>query len=298
MTAVNVTAEQVKELRERTGAGMMDCRKALVATGGDINAAIEKLRMEGSAKAVKKAGRTAADGMVAVAAASDAVAMVEVNCETDFVARREEFQAFANAVARAALQERPATLEALAGVKAGAQTVEDLRTAAVQKTGENITLRRFELVQGAGGPLAQYIHAGSRIGVVVALEKGDAELGRDIAMHIAAQRPQYLQPADVPAAVQDAERKVIAAQTAEQAAGKPADIVTRMVEGKLRKFLSETTLLGQAFVKDPDRTVEKVLAARGGAVARFVRFEVGEGIDRPDGPDFAGEVAAMIKPKH
>jgi elongation factor Ts len=298
MTAVNVTAEQVKELRERTGAGMMDCRKALVATGGDINAAIEKLRMEGSAKAVKKAGRTAADGMVAVAAASDAVAMVEVNCETDFVARREEFQAFANAVARAALQERPATLEALAGVKAGAQTVEDLRTAAVQKTGENITLRRFELVQGAGGPLAQYIHAGSRIGVVVALEKGDAELGRDIAMHIAAQRPQYLQPADVPAAVQDAERKVIAAQTAEQAAGKPADIVTRMVEGKLRKFLSETTLLGQAFVKDPDQTVEKVLAARGGAVARFVRFEVGEGIDRPDGPDFAGEVAAMIKPKH
>jgi elongation factor Ts len=261
MTAVNVTAEQVKELRERTGAGMMDCRKALVATGGDINAATEKLRMEGSAKAVKKAGRTAADGMVAVAAASDAVAMVEVNCETDFVARREEFQAFANAVARAALQERPATLEALAGVKAGAQTVEDLRTAAVQKTGENITLRRFELVQGAGGPLAQYIHAGSRIGVVVALEKGDAELGRDIAMHIAAQRPQYLQPADVPAAVQDAERKVIAAQTAEQAAGKPADIVTRMVEGKLRKFLSETTLLGQAFVKDPDQTVEKVLAA-------------------------------------
>jgi elongation factor Ts len=298
MTAVNVTAELVKELRERTGAGMMDCRKALVATGGEINAAIEKRRMEGSAKAVKKAGRTAADGMVAVAAASDAVAMVEVNCETDFVARREEFQAFANAVARAALQERPATLEALAGVKAGAQTVEDLRTAAVQKTGENITLRRFELVQGAGGPLAQYIHAGSRIGVVVALEKGDAELGRDIAMHIAAQRPQYLQPADVPAAVQDAERKVIAAQTAEQAAGKPADIVTRMVEGKLRKFLSETTLLGQAFVKDPDQTVEKVLAARGGAVARFVRFEVGEGIDRPDGPDFAGEVAAMIKPKH
>jgi elongation factor Ts len=298
MTAVNVTAEQVKELRERTGAGMMDCRTALAATGGDINAAIETRRREGSATADKKAGRTAADGMVAVAAASDAVAMVEVNCETDFVARREEFQAFANAVARAALQERPATLEALAGVKAGAQTVEDLRTAAVQKTGENITLRRFELVQGAGGPLAQYIHAGSRIGVVVALEKGDAELGRDIAMHIAAQRPQYLQPADVPAAVQDAERKVIAAQTAEQAAGKPADIVTRMVEGKLRKFLSETTLLGQAFVKDPDQTVEKVLAARGGAVARFVRFEVCEGIDRPDGPDFAGEVAAMIKPKH
>src|SRR5690349_2482309 len=195
--SVNVTAEQVKELRERTGAGMLDCRKALVATGGDINAAIEKLTMEGTAKAVKKAGRTAADGMVAVAAAADAVAIVEVNCETDFVARREEFQAFANAVAQAALKERPATLEALAKGKAGAQSVEDLRTATVQKTGENITLRRFELVRGAGGPLAQYIHAGSRIGVIVAMEKGDVELGRDIAMHIAAQRPQFLKVADV-----------------------------------------------------------------------------------------------------
>jgi elongation factor Ts len=297
MTAVNVTAEQVKELRERTGAGMMDCRKALVATGGDINAAIEKLRMEGSAKAVKKAGRTAADGMVVVAAAPDAVAIVEVNCETDFVARREEFQAFANAVAQAALKERPATLEALARAKAGAQTVEELRTAAVQKTGENITLRRFELVKAAGGPLAQYIHAGSRIGVIVAMDKGDIELGRDIAMHIAAQRPQFLKASDVPAEVQDAERKVIEAQTAEQAAGKPADIVRKMVDGKLRKFLSEITLLGQAFVKDPDQTVEKTLASRGGSVARFVRFEVGEGIEKQES-DFAAEVAATMKPKH
>jgi elongation factor Ts len=292
---VTVTAEQVKELRERTGAGMMDCRKALVATNGDIKAAIEKLRMEGSAKAVKKAGRTAADGMVAVATGPDAIAIVEVNCETDFVARREEFQTFAGAVAQAALQERPATLEALAHAKAGAHAIEDLRTATVTKTGENITLRRFELVKSAGGPLVHYVHAGSRIGVVVALAKGDAELGRDIAMHVAAQRPQYLKADDVPAAVQEAERKIIEAQSAEGAKGKPADIQKKMVDGRLRKFLGEITLLGQAFVKDPDQTVEKVLAARAGAVARFVRFEVGEGIDKPE-DDFAADVAAMIKP--
>ena len=291
-----ITAEQVKELRERTGAGMLDCRKALVATNGDINAAIEKLRMEGQAKAVKKAGRTAADGTVAVAAGSDAVAMVELNCETDFVAKGEDFQKFAAAAAQAALQNRPATLDQLAASKAGAQTLEEIRKVMVAKIGENITLRRFELVKSAGGPLAQYIHAGSRIGVIVAMEKGDAELGRDIAMHVAAQRPQYLKAADIPAAVQEAERKVIEAQTAEQAAGKPAEIVKKMVEGKLRKFLGETTLLGQAFVKDPDQTVEKTLQARGGSVARFVRFEVGEGIERQAGGDFASEVDKLIKP--
>ena len=297
MNAVNVTAEQVKELRERTGAGMLDCRKALVATGGDINAAIEKLRMEGQAKAVKKAGRTAADGTIAIAAGADALAIVEVNCETDFVAKGEDFQKFAATAAQVALKDRPATLEQLSAAKSGGQSLEDVRKVMVAKIGENITLRRFEVVKSAGGPLAQYVHAGNRIGVVVALEKGDAELGRDVAMHIAAQRPQYLKPADVPAAVQDAERKVIEAQTAEQAAGKPADIVKKMVEGKLRKFLVEITLLGQSFVKDPDQTVEKTLAARGGAVARFVRLEVGEGIEKQES-DFAAEVAATMKPKH
>jgi len=293
--SVNVTADQVKELRERTGAGMLDCRKALVATGGDINAAIEKLRMEGQAKAVKKAGRTAADGTIAIAAGPDALAIVELNCETDFVAKGEDFQKFAATAAQVALTQRPATLSQLSDAKSGTQTLEEVRNVMVAKIGENITLRRFEVVKGAGGPLAQYIHAGSRIGVIVALEKGDAELGRDIAMHIAAQRPQYLKAADVPEHVQDSERKVIEAQTAEQAAGKPADIVKKMVGGKLRKFLGEITLLGQAFVKDPDQTVEKVLQARGGAVARFVRFEVGEGIEKQGG-DFAGDVAALIKP--
>jgi elongation factor Ts len=294
--SINVTAEQVKELRERTGAGMMDCRKALVATGGDINAAIEKLRMEGQAKAVKKAGRTAADGTIAIAASGDAMAMVELNCETDFVAKGDDFQKFAATAAAVALKERPASIEQLANAKSGAQTLEEARKVMVAKIGENITLRRVEVIASAGGPLAQYVHAGSRIGVIVAMEKGDVELGKDIAMHIAAQRPQYLKAADVPAAVQDSERKVIEAQTAEQAAGKPADIAKKMVEGKLRKFLSEITLLGQAFVKDPDQTVEATLKARGGSVARFARFEVGEGIEKQDGGDFASEVDKLIKP--
>jgi elongation factor Ts len=293
--SATITAEQVKELRELTGAGMLDCRKALVATGGDLKAAIEKLRMEGQAKAVKKAGRTAADGTIAIAASGDAMAIVELNCETDFVAKGDDFQGFAKAAAQAALAAQPATLEQLLAAKSGAQSLEETRKTMVAKIGENITLRRFDVVKGAGGPLAHYLHAGSRIGVIVALEKGDLELGKDIAMHVAAQRPQYLRAADVPAAAQDAERKVIAAQTAEQAAGKPADIVQKMVEGKLRKYLSEITLLGQAFVKDPDQTVEKTLQARGGAVARFVRFEVGEGIEK-DAGDFASEVDKLIKP--
>jgi elongation factor Ts len=291
-----VTAEQVKELRERTGAGMMDCRKALVATNGDLDAAIEKLRMEGQAKAVKKAGRTAADGTIAVAVGPDAIAMVELNCETDFVAKGDDFQNFAKAAAEAALASKPATIEQLAAAKAGAHTLEDTRKTMIAKIGENITLRRFAVVKNAGGPMAYYIHAGNRIGVIVALAKGDGELGKDIAMHVAAQRPQYLKPEDVPAAAQDAERKIIEAQSADQAKGKPADILKKMVDGKLRKFLGEITLLGQGFVKDPDQTVEKVLAARGGAVAQFVRFEVGEGIEKQAG-DFAGEVDKLIKPK-
>ena len=296
---MSVTAAQVKELRDRTGAGMMDCRKALEATGGNLDAAIEKLRMEGAAKAVKKAGRTAADGTIAVAVGPDALAIVEVNCETDFVAKGEDFQAFARAAAEAALREMPGTIEQLGQAKAGIgeQTLDERRKAMIAKIGENITLRRFEVVKSAGGPLSFYVHAGNRIGVVVAMEQGDAELGKDVAMHVAAQRPQYLHAEHVPAPVQDAERKVIEAQTAEQAKGKPADIVKKMVEGKLRKFLSEITLLGQGFVKDPDQSVEAVLKARGGKVKAFVRFEVGEGIEKQES-DFAAEVAAMSQPKH
>lgn len=298
----NISAAQVKELRERTGAGMMDCRKALDATGGDLNAAIEKLRMDGQAKAVKKAARIAADGTIAIATGTNAMAMVEVNCETDFVAKGEDFQTFAAAAARVALEQKPATVEQLGACKSGAQTLEEMRKALVTKIGENITLRRFEVVQNAGGTMGQYLHAGSRIGVVVALAQGDAELVKDIGMHVAASRPQYLKPDDVPQAAREDERRILTAQAAEEDAAdvangkapKPAEIIAKKIDGRLRKFLGEISLLGQPFVKDPDQTVEKILAARKGVVARFVRFEVGEGIEKKE-TDFAAEVMATVK---
>lgn len=292
MNGVVITAAMVKELRELTGAGMMDCRKALDATGGDLTAAAEKMRLDGQAKAVKKAGRIAADGVIAVAAHGNALALVEVNCETDFVAKGDDFQAFAAAAAKAVAEQNPADVAALAGCKSGAQTLEDARKTLVAKLGENITLRRFERIEGAGGPLAHYIHAGSRIGVAVALSAGDAELGKDIAMHVAASRPQFLSADQVPEEVRESERKVLVAQSEDS--GKPPEIVAKMIEGKLRKFLAEITLLGQPFVKDPDQSVEKVLKARGGAVARFARFEVGEGIEKKTA-DFAAEVAAASR---
>ena len=302
MSAVAITAAQVKELREITGAGMMDCRKALDASGGDLKAAIERMRMDGQAKAVKKAGRIAADGVVAVAAKGDALALVEVNCETDFVAKGADFQAFATAAATAAVEQRPADVAQLSACKSGAQTLEDIRKVLVAKIGENITLRRFDVIQSAGGPLVHYIHAGSRIGVAVALAQGDVELGKDIAMHIAASRPQVLKPEDVPAAVREDERKVLTAQAAEEEAKdvangkapKSAEITAKKIDGRLRKFLGEISLLGQPFVKDPDQTVEKILLTRKGAVARFVRFEVGEGIEKKE-TDFAAEVLAATK---
>ncbi len=289
---MSVSAAQVKELRERTGAGMMDCRKALDAVNGDLDAAIEKLRMDGQAKAVKKAARIAADGTIAVASNPDAIALVEVNCETDFVAKGDDFQAFAAAAARAALEQKPASIEQLSACKAGAQTLEEMRKLMVARIGENITLRRFEVVSSAGGAMGQYLHAGNRIGVVVALAQGDIEVARDIAMHVAASRPQYLKPDDVPQAAREDERKVLMAQAADS--GKPPEIVAKMVDGRLRKFLGEISLLGQPFVKDPDQTVEKILAARKGSVARFVRFEVGEGIEKKE-TDFAAEVMATVK---
>jgi elongation factor Ts len=286
----SVTAAQVKELRDRTGAGMMDCRKALEATGGDLEAAIEKLRMDGQAKAVKKAARIAADGTVAVVEGADAMVLVEVNCETDFVAKGDDFQAFARSAAQAALDGHPDSVEALMAANGG--VLEEARKTMVARIGENISVRRFVVVPKAGGAIAHYIHAGNRIGVVVSLERGDAELARDIAMHVAASRPQYLKADDVPESIRDEERKVLMAQAADS--GKPADIVAKMIEGRLRKFLGEITLMGQPFVKDPDQTVEKVLAARGGAVAAYVRYEVGEGIEKKES-DFASEVLAAAK---
>ena len=274
-----ITASLVKELRDRTGAGMGDCKKALEAVGGDIEKAAEKLRIDGMAKADKKGSRTAAEGVIATASNDEAVALVEVNCETDFVAKGDDFKALGETAAKLALKHRPATVEALLALKDGEQTLEELRRVFVAKAGENTTIRRFEVVEKSGGAIAQYLH-GARIGVVVALSAGDADLAKDIAMHVAASSPRYLDAAAVPADVIDAERKIIEAQSAEQAAGKPADIVAKMLEGKVRKFLSEITLVGQPFVKDPDQTVEKLLKAKNAGVARFVRLAVGEGIEK------------------
>jgi elongation factor Ts len=302
-----ITAAQVKELRDRTGAGMIDCKKALEATGGDIDSAAEKLRIEGMAKADKKGGRTAAEGMIGIAVGADAIALAEVNCETDFVTKGADFQDLANTAAKLALEHRPASLEALLALKVDGQSLEEKRKALVAKIGENMTVRRFEVVQKAGGAIATYLH-GSRIGVVVALTAGDELLAKDLAMHVAASQPRYLDAASVPADIIAAEKKVIDAQVAQEQeeaeaaakeAGKeykakPAEILAKMVDGKLRKFVGEITLLGQPFVKDPDQTVEKLLKSKGASVASFARLAVGEGIEKKQ-TDFAAEVAAASK---
>jgi len=298
-----VTAALVKELRDRTGAGMSDCKKALEATAGDIDAAAEKLRMDGAAKADKKAGRTAAEGMVAIASNDQAVAVVELNSETDFVAKNADFRALANTVAQAALTSRPAGLEALLALKVGDKTLDELRREAVAKIGEKIDIRRFEVIPSHGGPVATYIHPGDKIAVVVAMKQGEHELAKDLAMHIAAMSPKHLDASAVPAATVESERKIIEAQVAQEQADevaraaeegrqhkpKPAEILAKMVEGKVRKFLSEITLHGQAFVKDADQTVEKLLKSKNAAVGQFTRIMVGEGIEKKK-DDFADEV--------
>ncbi len=289
---MSISAAQVKELRERTGAGMMECKKALVEVGGDLEAAIEHMRKTGLAKADKKAGRTAAEGVVRVVEGSGRVAMVEVNCETDFVAKGDDFLGFVDAVSALALEKADSDLESLLAspLKAGAGSVAEEAKALVAKIGENIGLRRlFGVVSGK--TLGAYQH-GSRIGVVVEMEGGDAELAKDIAMHIAASRPVCVAEADVPAELIAKEREIYAAQAAES--GKPAEIVEKMVDGRVKKYLKEVTLLGQPFVKDPDTTVEKLLAGKGASVVCFARFEVGEGIEKKV-ENFADEVMAQVR---
>jgi elongation factor Ts len=282
----------VKELRERTGAGMMECKKALTETNGDIEAAIELMRKSGQAKAAKKAGRTAAEGVVVIKTSPDAkrAVMVEVNCETDFVAKDENFAAFADAVADCVMNSDVSDVEALAAapVKQGeTTTVEEARQALVAKIGENMAVRRFVRMATSNGRIASYRH-GQRIGVLVDLEGGNDELGRDLAMHVAASNPVCVDATDVPADTIAKEREIYAAQAAES--GKPANIVEKMVEGRIRKFLEEITLVGQPFVKDPETTVGKLLAQAGGKVVAFRRFEVGEGLEKRQ-EDFAAEVA-------
>jgi len=289
---MTISASMVKELRERTGAGMMECKKALTESAGDLDLAIENMRKSGLAKADKKAGRVAAEGRVAIEQSGDAVAMAEVNCETDFVANGDEFGGFASAIAKAVLAAAPAGLEALNDVKlASGETADLARRNLVAKIGENITVRRIERYQAKGTVLGAYTH-GTRIGVLVELKGGTPTLAKDIAMHVAASRPLCVKPEQVSAEVLEKEREIIRAQSADS--GKPAAIIEKMVEGRLKKFLAEVTLLGQPFVKDPDQSVEKLVKAAGAEVLRFTRFEVGEGIEKKQ-EDFAAEVMAQAR---
>ncbi len=287
---MNITADSVKQLRERTGAGMMECKKALVETKGDLDAAAELMRKSGLAKADKKATRVAAEGTVAIERNDRHAVLVEVNCETDFVARGDEFQEFAREVARVALQSGAADVEALLAAAHGAGSLEDHRRALIAKIGENIAVRRFARIE-APTALGTYVH-GSRIGSVVALQGGDEALARELAMHVAAINPAYVDAGEVPPAVLDKEREILTEQT--KGEKKPPDIIAKMVEGRLRKYLAEITLMGQPFVKDPDTTVEKLVKKAGARVTAFTRFEVGAGIEKKQ-DDFVGEVMAQVK---
>lgn len=289
-----VTAALVKELRERTGAGMMECKKALEASNGDLQHAIEELRKSGRAKADKKAGRIAAEGIVTIQTANDGkyAAMVEINSETDFVARDSNFLAFAEAVAKTILKHKTQDVSHLATlqlVDGNGLTVEEARKALVAKVGENIHIRRIALIETKGAQVGTYLH-GSRIGVLVEVE-GDESLTRDIAMHIAASKPLVISPSEVPDDIISKEKEIYMAQAANS--GKPQDILEKMVAGKLKKYLDEISLLGQPFVKDPDTTVANLLTKNRAKVISFTRFEVGEGIEKEE-EDFVEAVMAQV----
>jgi len=289
----DISASTVMELRQRTGLGMMECKKALTEAGGDLPKAEELLRIKSGAKASKAAGRVAAEGMIGVSVADDgkSAAIVEVNCETDFVAKNDDFRAFVNDVAKLADRDRPADVAALSALTlASGETVDARRVALVQKIGENIALRRFARVE-AKGRIASYVH-GARIGVLVDITGGDAVLGKDVAMHIAASKPTAVSQDQVPADVVAKERSIAAARAAES--GKPANIVEKMVEGAVAKFLSEVALLAQVFVKSDKETVGAIAKARGATINAFVLYVVGEGIEKRK-DDFAAEVAAMSR---
>ena len=291
---MQITASMVKELRERTGSGMMECKKALQETDGDIDTAIENMRKSGMAKADKKSGRIAAEGRVVIEISEDgqSAAVVEVNCETDFVSGGDDFLSFVSAIAKTALANKPADVAALSELTldGASETVEEARKAKIAKIGENMQLRRFEILETTTGTFGSYLH-GLRMGVLVEMEGGSDELIKDVAMHIAASNPLCISEADVPADVLDKEKDILRAQALES--GKPADIVEKMLTGRIRKYLAEITLLGQSFVKDPDKTIETLLSDAGVKVNKFVRYEVGEGIEKKS-ENFADEVMAQV----
>jgi len=290
---MQITAAMVKELRERTGSGMMECKKALQEAGGDIDAAIENMRKSGLAKADKKAGRIAAEGRIAVKISDDGktAVIVEVNCETDFVSGGDDFLGFVNEVAAVALENKPESIEALVELAIDdSQTIEGKRKEMVSRIGENIQLRRFEIMKLDAGACGSYLH-GTRIGVLVGMENGNDDLIKDVAMHIAASRPTCVTEEQVPAELLAKEREILIAQA--QDSGKPQDIIEKMVDGRIRKYLAEITLVGQPFVKDPDKTVGALLKDEDAKVTGFVRYEVGEGIEKKQ-ENFADEVMAQV----
>ena len=288
---MSISASMVKELRERTGAGMMECKKALVETSGDLDQAAEQLRKSGQAKADKKSGRVAADGKVVVASNGTRAVILEVNSETDFVAKDDNFNAFATSAAEKALSDGIESVDVLSAASLDdGRTIEAARTELVTKVGENISVRRLAQVH-SDDQLGSYTH-GARIGAIVALQGGDGDLARDIAMHVAATNPVCIDETGVPADTLERERRIFSEQAAES--GKPAEIVEKMVTGRVAKFLKEVTLVGQPFVKDPDVSVGKLLKDAGATVTSFVRFEVGEGIEKKE-ENFAEEVMKQIE---
>ena len=289
-----ITAAQVKELREMTGAGMMDCKKALTATEGDMDKAIDFLREKGLAAAAKKAGRIAAEGVVGSFVSADGKigAIVEVNFETDFVAKTDGFKELVEKIAAHIVATKPADVEALLASELDGQTVEALVTASVAKIGEKISVRRFALYEAPEGVVAAYIHGGGKIGVIVELKGGNAELVKDVAKHVAAANPSYLERSQVPAAELEHEKEVLSEQAKNE--GKPEKIIEKMVMGRINKYYKEVCLVDQEFVKDPDQTVGKLVKAAGAEVLAFSRFQLGEGIEKKQ-EDFAAEVMSQIK---
>ena len=289
-----ITAAIVKELRERTGAGMMDCKKALVATEGDMEKAIDFLREKGLSQAAKKAGRVAAEGAVVAYVTENGKtgAIVEVNCETDFVGKNENFQALAKSIAELIVKTNPADVDALLASEMDGKTVKDVVTEAIAKIGENISVRRFVRYESAEGKVYSYIHGGGKIGVLVDMKGGDAELGKDIAMQVAAANPQFLNRNEVPDSELEHEKDILTEQARNE--GKPENIIAKMVMGRINKYYKEVCLVDQEFIRDGDLTISKLLKSKNADVARFARFQLGEGIEKKQ-ENFADEVAAFIK---
>jgi len=289
-----ITAAIVKELRERTGAGMMDCKKALVATEGDMEKAIDFLREKGLSQAAKKAGRVAAEGAVVAYVTEDGKtgAIVEVNCETDFVGKNENFQALAKSIAELIVKTNPADVDALLASEMDGKNVKDVVTEAIAKIGENISVRRFVRYESAEGKVYSYIHGGGKIGVLVDMKGGDAELGKDIAMQVAAANPQFLNRNEVPDSELEHEKDILTEQARNE--GKPENIIAKMVMGRINKYYKEVCLVDQEFIRDGDLTISKLLKSKNADVARFARFQLGEGIEKKQ-ENFADEVAAFIK---